>query len=114
MAKRIQLYVPGVRLNETGFKALAFIAERARAASGLACRPVPISRRELCDCMGVSSASCFRTCKALEASGLIESSESALENGARVANTYNLTALGIEILRLAEEAVATGKVGCHA
>lgn len=111
MAKRILIDVPGVRLNETGHKTLAYIASAARAASGLACEPVPISRKDFVGALGVSQSCSIRTCAALEGSGLIRMELRSGNDGGQEANAYRLTALGIEVLRLADEAVARGHVG---
>lgn len=111
MAKRIHIDVPGVRLNETGYRMLAFIAASARAESRIACSPVAISRRCFMDGLGISQSCCVRTGAALKRYGLIESGLSIGVNGAQGANTYRLTALGIEVLRLADEAVDSGRVG---
>lgn len=111
MAKRIQIDVPGVRLNETGYKTLAHIASAARAATRLACNPVPISRKSLTTALGVSQSCGFRTCAALEENGLIRVESHANGDGGQGANAYCLTALGLEVLRLADEAVAKGRVG---
>ena len=111
MAKRIDLGVPGVRLNETGHRALRLIAERAREQNRLACVPVRIGRREFGPALGLSETSVIRACHLLEQAGLIVTEGNRLESGAQVANSYALTALGIEVLRLADIAVAEGRVG---
>lgn len=111
MAKRIDLQVPGVRLNETGYRFLGFIAERARVATGLACEPVQIGRKEFRSLLDMTDTSIIRACHALESNGLIEIKPCRDENGAQVMNSYALTALGIEVLRIADKAVAEGRVG---
>ena len=111
MARRIALDIPGVRLNETSHAALALIARKARERSGLACKPVPISRRQFGEELGMSGSNSIRTCRMLEDGGLIVAHDCTHEDGSQSANSYCLTALGIEVLRLADEAVAAGRVG---
>lgn len=111
MAKRIKLDIPGVRLNETEHRTLALVAERARATSGLACEPTPIPLRDFVARLEMSQASAMRSCHSLHEDGLMVISPNRLETGAQVANSYSLTALGIEVLRLADAAVAEGRVG---
>lgn len=103
MAKRVNLGIPGVRLNGTGHRVLATIASRARAATGLACEPVQVSMRELSREARVTASTAIRTAHSLEANGLITSEERSREDGGQLANAFALTALGIECLRIADE-----------
>lgn len=114
MAKRILLDIHGVRLNETSYKLLGCIAGAARGKHGLACVPVALSRRSLAAQIDCSTSNVIRSCRALEEQGLIVVTVNNLQNGAQTKNNYALTALGIEALRLADEAVAAGKVGATA
>lgn len=111
MAKRIQLGVPGVRLNETMHIALRLIALRAREASGLACEPVQVPVRDFARETGLTQSTAIRATHALQESKLVEISPVWFDDGSQRANAYSLTALGIEVLRLADEAVAEGRVG---
>ena len=106
MAKRVNLGIPGVRLNETGHRVLAAIASRARAATGLACEPVQVRVRELSREARVSWSTCVRTAHSLEGYGLITSEERIGEDGGTLPNAYALTALGLECLRIADELAA--------
>lgn len=112
MAKKIRLDIPGVRVNETGHRVLSYIADCARKANrGLACEPVAISRRNFCRELGISETGAIRTCHALEACGLMVCTSRTMEDGGQIANRYHLTALGLEVLRLCDVAVAEGRVG---
>lgn len=105
MSKRIKLNIPGIRLNESGYLILEFVAARARALWGLACRPVMLSNAEIGEYAGITKGSIMRAVHELERSGMVVSYKNTCESGARLPNSYALTALGIEVLRLAQEAM---------
>lgn len=103
MAKRVNLGIQGLRINETECEILAYIVNRAREQRGLGCDPVELSRRSLSVAVGRSAQTTLRSCAALEEKGLVSSDIRHAENGAQVANAYCATALGMEIARLYEE-----------
>lgn len=111
MAKRIHIDVPGVRINESDRRVLSCVASCAREATHLACEAVPIPYRRFMDDIALCETSVIRICRRLRENGLmtVELNEDA--NGGRLANSYALTALGIEVLRLADDAVAAGRLG---
>ena len=111
MAKRIHIDVPGVRINESDRRVLSCVASCAREASQLACVAAPIPYRRFMDDMGLCEMSVIRICKRLRDSGLMVVELNEDERGGRLANSYALTALGIEVLRLADEAVDAGRLG---
>lgn len=113
MAKRIQVGVPGVRLNETMHAVLRLIACRAREASGLACEPVQVPLRDFAQEAGVTQSSTIRAAHALGKAKLIVITPVWYDDGSQCANAYSLTALGIEVLRLADIAIAEGRVGTY-
>ncbi|MDO4436489.1 MAG: hypothetical protein Q4B77_00820 [Coriobacteriaceae bacterium] len=100
MAKRVPLDIPNVRVNETSFAILRAIATIAEVHTGLRCGSVSVSHRELRSLVPVSEQTVMRSCASLRDSGLLLIREGALENGARAANEYEVTALGLEVLRL--------------
>lgn len=103
MAKRVHVGVPGVRINETDHRVLASIAQLVRRGNGVACKPYPVSHRELRVLTQASEGSVLRSCKALERCGLVVVEPQFLETGAQAASFFALTALGLEVLRLADE-----------
>lgn len=111
MAKRIHIDVPGVRINESDRRVLSCVASCAREATHLACVAVPIPYRRFMDDMGLCETSVIRICKRLRENGLMTVVVNEDEKGGRLANSYALTALGIEVLRLADEAMAAGRLG---
>lgn len=113
MAKRIHIDVPGIRLNESDHRALACVASCAREATHLACRPVPIPYQRFMEDTGLCETSAMRICRRLREAGLMVVEFNKDQNGARLANSYALTALGIEVLRLADEALAAGRLGSY-
>lgn len=102
MAKRVRVNIPGVRVNETDCQVLRVIADHAVAQSGFRCAPVSVSRRELHEGVGKSEQTIIRSCKALSDEGLLIITSNIMDNGAQVANTYEITALGLEVIRLAD------------
>lgn len=103
MAKRVNLGIQGLRVNETECEILAYIVHRAREQRGLGCDPVGLSRRSLSLAVGRSAQTTLRSCAALEEKGLVSADVRHAENGAQVANAYCVTALGMEVARLYEE-----------
>lgn len=111
MAKRVILDIPGVQLNETEHRVLAMIARCARDATGLKSGEALIGKRPMAAHIGRSESCATRSIASLAAKGLIAMRPNTLGNGARLENSYRLTALGLEVLDHADAAVANGMVG---
>lgn len=103
MAKRVPLAIPNVRVNETSLAVLRVIANRALHTTGVRCGRVPISLREMSSLVSTSEQTIRRSCSALCDEGLLLRFEGWLDNGGQEANSYEITALGLEVLRQTEE-----------
>ena len=106
MAKKVKLGVEGLKVNETECKLLTCLVQTSRALHRIGCEYVALSRRELAQSIGCSSLTVIRTCQKLESDGLIEIRPEHLDNGAQMANSYRVTALGLEVSRLYRECAA--------
>lgn len=102
MAKRVQVGVPGVRLNETSYAVLCAIARYSEAQHVVRCAPVEMSYKLIAAHAGVSSQAALRSCAALRDNGLLLVEHTAAASGGQGANIYQITALGLEVLRLAQ------------
>lgn len=106
MAKKVKLGVEGLKVNETECRLLAYLVQRSRELHRIGCEHVALSRKEISRAIGCSPLTVIRTCQKLEGDGLIEIRFEHLENGAQMANSYRVTALGLEVSRLYRERVA--------
>lgn len=102
MAKRVAVNIPGVRVNETDCKVLRVIAGLAEQREGFRCAPVSVSRRELHELVQKSEQTMIRSCRTLCREGLLVMTGNTMDNGAQVANSYEITALGLEVIRMAD------------
>lgn len=102
MAKRVHICIPKVCVNETDCEVLRMIAGQAEQASGYRCAPVAISRKQFCRTLDKTERTLIRSCNKLCEEGLLITMSHALDNGTRLANTYEVTALGLEVVRLTE------------
>lgn len=102
MAKRVKVNIPGVRVNETDCQVLRVVAKHAVRQSGYRCAPVAVSRRELREGVNKSEQTLIRSCKALCDDGLLIMTSNTMDNGAQVANIYEITALGLETIHQAD------------
>ena len=100
MARQVKLGLAGLRLNETECRLLEMIVERSRAQHRVGCEYVALSRSEMAAHLRCSVLTTLRSCQSLEDAGLIDARAGCLDTGARVANSYCATALGIEVARL--------------
>ena len=89
MSKRVRVNIPGVRVNETGCRVLRIIAERSGCEHGRRCAEVQLAHRDIAQAAAVSVPTVIR--------------DNVQPNGARLPNGYELTALGLEVIRMAEE-----------
>lgn len=105
MAKRVNLGIQGLRINETECEILLYILRCAREQRGLGCDPIGLSRRSLSAAVGRSAQTTLRACSALAEKDLIRVDTQHTTDAGQVANAYSVTALGIEITRLYEEAL---------
>ena len=96
MSKRVRVNIPGVRVNETGCRVLRIIAERSGCE-------VQLAHREIAQAAAVSVPTVIRTLAALRDCELVIVRDNVQPNGARLPNGYELTALGLEVIRMAEE-----------
>lgn len=103
MSKRVRIGVPGIKINEACLAVLGVIAQSAREANLVACKPVALGHRALEQRAGISRASVVRSIRMLEENDLIIAYENNSENGAQLENSYALTAMGLEVLRLGKE-----------
>lgn len=106
MAKKVKLGLEGLKVNETECKLLACLVQTSRAQHRIGCEYVALSRKEIAQLIGCSSLTVIRTCQKLEGDRLIEIRSEHLDNGAQMANSYRVTALGLEVSRLYREHVA--------
>lgn len=106
MAKRVQLGIEGLKVNETECKLLTCLVQTSRAQHRIGCGYVALSRKEIARAIGCSPLTVIRTCQKLESDGLIEIRSEHLDNGAQMANSYRVTALGLEVSRLYRDCVA--------
>ena len=103
MSKRVRVIIPGVRVNETGCRVLRVIAERSCYEHGRRCAEVQLAHREIAQAAAVSVPTVIRTLAALRDCELVIVRDNVQPNGARLSNSYELTALGLEVIRMAEE-----------
>lgn len=100
MAKRVNLGIEGLRINETECQILDFVVERSRQDHTVGCAFVSISRKQLAQAVGRTALTTWRTCQHLVTQGLLEMRDEHLGSGAQVANSYRATAIGLEVVRL--------------
>lgn len=103
MSKRVRVNIPGVRVNETGCRVLRIIAERSGCEHGRRCAEVQLAHRDIAQAASVSVPTVIRTLAALRDCELVIVRDNVQPNGARLPNGYELTALGLEVIRMAEE-----------
>lgn len=103
MSKRVRVNIPGVRVNETGCRVLRVIAERSCCEHGRRCAEVQLAHRDIAQAAAVSVPTVIRTLAALRDCELVIVRDNVQPNGARLSNSYELTALGLEVIRMAEE-----------
>lgn len=103
MSKRVRVNIPGVRVNETGCRVLRVIAERSSREHGRRCAEVQLSHRDIARSVAVSVPTVIRTLAALRDCELVIAHDNIQPNGAQLPNSYELTALGLEVIRMAEE-----------
>ncbi len=103
MSKRVRVNIPGVRVNETGCRVLRVIAERSNIEHGRRCVEVRLAHRDIAKAAAVSVPTVIRTLAALRDCKLVIVRDNVRPNGARLPNSYELTALGLEVIRIAEE-----------
>lgn len=103
MSKRVRVNIPGVRVNETGCCVLRFIAERSCTEHGRRCAEVQLSHRDIAEAVAISIPTVIRSLASLRDYNLVNIRGNVLPNGARLSNSYELTALGLEVIRMAEE-----------
>lgn len=103
MSKRVRFNIPGVRVNETGCRVLRIIAERSGCEHGRRCAEVQLAHRDIAQAAAVSVPTVIRTLAALRDCELVIVRDNVQPNGARLPNGYELTALGLEVIRMAEE-----------
>lgn len=103
MSKRVRVNIPGVRVNETGCRVLRVIAERSCYEHGRRCAEVQLAHRDIAQAAAVSVPTVIRTLAALRDCELVIVRDNVQPNGARLSNSYELTALGLEVIRMAEE-----------
>lgn len=109
MSKRVRVNIPGVRVNETGCHVLRAIAERSSAEHGRRCAEVQLSHRDMADAVSISIPTVIRTIASLRDYELVIVRDNIQPNGVRTCNSYELTALGLEVIRMAEELGALAK-----
>ena len=95
MSKRVRVNIPGVRVNETGC--------RSGCEHGRRCAEVQLAHRDIAQAAAVSVPTVIRTLAALRDCELVIVRDNVQPNGARLPNGYELTALGLEVIRMAEE-----------
>lgn len=103
MGKPIRVNIPGVRVNEMGCRVLRAIAERSSDANGPRCAEVRLSHRDIADAVSIGITTVIRALASLCDCDLVIVCDNIQPNGARLRNSYELTALGLEVLRMAEE-----------
>ena len=103
MSKRVRVNIPGVRVNETGCRVLRLIAERFCDEHGRRCAEVQLPHRDIAEAIAISIPTVIRTLASLRDYGLVIVRDNIQPNGARMCNSYELTALGLEVIRMAEE-----------
>ena len=103
MAKHVHVCIPEVCVNETDCEVLRMIAGYAEQVSGYRCAPVAISRKQFCSSLDKTERTIIRSCNKLCEEGLLITRGHTLDNGARLANTYEVTALGLEVVRLTDD-----------
>lgn len=101
--ERVRVNIPGVRVNETGCRVLRIIAERSGCEHGRRCAEVQLAHRDIAQAAAVSVPTVIRTLAALRDCELVIVRDNVQPNGARLPNGYELTALGLEVIRMAEE-----------
>ena len=111
MTRRVDIGVPEVRVNETDCRVLRAVATRALAKTGLRFSPVVASLAELTVSVGVGAQSVGAACSGLAERGIMVVTPRVNASGGRHANSYELSAVGLEGLRLAEECGAFGPEG---
>ena len=103
MTRRVDVRIPGMRVNETECRVLSAIASVASDRCGYRCAEIGMSYREIRNASAVCGHTVMRTCASLRLKGLLEVNAHKLANGGTAANTYRVTALGLEVIRMAEE-----------
>ena len=103
MSKQVRVNIPGVRVNETGCRVLRAIAVRSTDEHGRRCAEVQLSHRDIAEAVSISIPTVIRTIAALRDCDLVIVRDNIQPNGARMCNSYELTALGLEVIRMAEE-----------
>lgn len=111
MTRRVDIGVPEIRANETDCRVLRAVATRALAETGLRFSPVVASLAELAMSVGVGAQSDMAACSGLAERGIMVVTLRVNASGGRLANSYELTAVGLEVLRLAEKCGAFGPEG---
>lgn len=82
---------------------LRIIAERSGCEHGRRCAEVQLAHRDIAQAAAVSVPTVIRTLAALRDCELVIVRDNVQPNGARLPNGYELTALGLEVIRMAEE-----------
>lgn len=105
MAKKVKLGIEGVKVNETECRLLVYLTGKSREQSRIGCSYVALSRREIAKAIDCSTLTVLRSCQKMERDGLLEMRPEHLDNGAQMANSYRVTAMGMEVGRLYEESL---------
>lgn len=103
MTKRVELWSPEIRLNETNCRLLCVVAHRAENEGGLRLSPVIAGIGDLANAMGVGVSTVRASIHRLCSAGFMTVEERSDENGGRLASSYELTAIGLEAVRIVEE-----------
>lgn len=103
MTKRVELWSPEIRLNETNCRLLCIVAYRAENESGLRLSPVIAGIGELANAMNAGASTVRASIHRLCSAGLMTVEERFAESGAQLASSYELTAVGLETVRIIEE-----------
>lgn len=89
-----------ISINETNLMVLAAIKDWEEGHRG------SLTVRALATEVGVSAASVRRSCSRLSEQGLLTVHEAWHEDGGRLANLYEVTYLGHELIAMAQEDIA--------
>lgn len=85
-----------VRINESDYALLRYLAKRVDYAQ----KPVLLTAHALADAIQMSVPTARRSSKKLASTGLIVMRGQQRQDGGRDANTYEITQLGFEVLKL--------------
>lgn len=101
MAKKVRLVVPTeVVVRDSDMRLLHLVDLRSASRR----RGATLSSQQMADGLGVSSATAHRTVRSCADRGYLTVQSNRRDNGAQVANSYQLTSEGMVVLTAARDA----------